>query len=126
MELNSLQEYFEIVSRVPDRIKNKKVSIIDMLFSEQEHRVTLKVKVKDNIYEVDLQTKDKSSLEYIDDYELEDVIFTFKDSSITEIILYEILNCFQIFVKNYNIRKYTTIENNMQKIMLCMLYKDNL
>lgn len=126
MESNSLQEYFEIVSRVPDRIKNKKVSIIDMLFSEQEHRVTLKVKVKDNIYEVDLQTKDKSSLEYIDDYELEDVIFTFKDSSITEIILYEILNCFQVFVKNYSIRKYTTIENNMQKIMLSMLYKDNI
>lgn len=126
MELNSLQEYFEIVSRVPDRIKNKKVSIIDMLFLEQEHRVTLKVKVKDIIYEVDLQIKDKGSLEYIDDYELEDVMFTFKDSSITEIILYEILNCFQVFVKNYSIRKYTTIENNMQKIMLSMLYKDNI
>lgn len=126
MELNSLQEYFEIVNRIPNRIKNKKVDIVDMLFSEQEHRVTLKVKVKDIIHEVDLQTKDKSSLEYIDAYELEDVIFTFKDNSITEIVLYEILNCFQIFVKNYNIRKYTTIENNMQKIMLCMLYKDNL
>lgn len=126
MELNSLQEYFEIVSRVPDRIKNKKVSIIDMLFSEQEHKVALKVKVKDIIYKVDLQIKDKSSLEYIDYYELEDVMFTFKDSSITEIILYEILNCFKIFVKNYNVRKYTTIENNVQRIMLCMLYKDNL
>lgn len=126
MELNSLQEYFEIVSRVPDRIKNKKVSIIDMLFSEQEHKVALKVKVKDIIYKVDLQIKDKSSLEYIGSYELEDVIFTFKDSSIKEIILYEILNCFQIFVKNYNVRKGTTLENNVQRIMLCMLYKDNL
>lgn len=125
MELHSLQEYFEIVNRIPNRIKNKKVNIVDMLFSEQEHRVTLKVKVKDIIYEVDLQIKDKNSLEYIDDYELDDVMFTFKDSSITEIILYEILNCFQVFVKNYSIRKYTTIENNMQKIMLCMLYKDN-
>ena len=126
MELNSLQEYFEIVSRVPDRIKNKKVSIIDMLFSEQEHKVALKVKVKDIIYKVDLQIKDKSSLEYIGSYELEDVIFTFKDSFIKEIILYEILNCFQIFVKNYNVRKGTTLENNVQRIMLCMLYKDNL
>lgn len=126
MELNSLQEYFEIVNRIPNRIKNKKVNIVDMLFSEQEHRVTLKVKVKDIIYEVDLQIKDKGSLEYIDDYELEDVMFTFKDSSITEIILYEILNCFQVFVKNYSIRKYTTIENNMQKIMLGVLYEDNL
>lgn len=126
MELNSLQEYFEIVSRVPDRIKNKKVIIIDMLFSEQEHKVALRVKVKDTIHEVELQTKDKSNLEYIDAYKLEDVIFTFKDSSIKEIVLYEILNCFKIFVKNYNVRKYTTIENNVQKIMLCMLYRDNL
>lgn len=126
MELNSLQEYFEIVSRVPDRIKNKKVIIIDMLFSEQEHKVALKVKVKDTIHEVELQTKDKSNLEYIDAYELEDVTFTLKDNSIKEIVLYEILNCFKIFVKNYNVRKYTTIENNVQKIMLCMLYRDNL
>lgn len=126
MELNSLQEYFEIVNRVPDRIKNKKVIIIDMLFSEQEHKVALRVKVKDTIHEVELQTKDKSNLEYIDAYKLEDVIFTFKDSSIKEIVLYEILNCFKIFVKNYNVRKYTTIENNVQKIMLCMLYRDNL
>lgn len=126
MELNSLQEYFELVSRVPDRIKNKKVIIIDMLFSEQEHKVALKVKVKDTIHEVELQTKDKSNLEYIDAYELEDVTFTLKDNSIKEIVLYEILNCFKIFVKNYNVRKYTTIENNVQKIMLCMLYRDNL
>lgn len=126
MELNSLQEYFEIVNRVPNRIKNKKVVIIDMLFSEQEHKVALKVKVKDTIHEVELQTKDKSNLEYIDAYELEDVTFTLKDNSIKEIVLYEILNCFKIFVKNYNVRKYTTIENNVQKIMLCMLYRDNL
>lgn len=125
MRLESLQEYFEIVNKIPNRIKNKKVNIVNMLFSEKEHKVALKVEIKGILYEGYLQIKDKSSLEYINYYELEDVNFIFKDT-ISEILLYEILNCFQTFVKNYIARKYTLIENNMQRNMLCMLYEDNL
>ena len=110
MRLESLQEYFEIVNKIPNRIKNKKVNIVN---------------IKGILYEGYLQIKDKSSLEYINSYELEDVNFIFKDT-ISEILLYEILNCFQTFVRNYIARKYTPIENNMQRNMLCMLYEDNL
>ena len=120
MKLENLQEYFEIVNKIPNRIKNKKVNIVNMLFSEQEHKVTLKVEIKGILYEGYLQIKDKSNLEYINSYELEDVNF------ISEILLYEILNCFQTFVRNYIARKYTPIENNMQRNMLCMLYEENL
>nr|DAX46482.1 MAG TPA: hypothetical protein [Ackermannviridae sp.] len=125
MKLESLQEYFEIVNKIPNRIKNKKVNIINMLFSEQEHKVALKVEIKGILYEGYLQINDKSNLEYINSYELEEVNFMFK-ANISEILLYEILNCFQTFVRNYIARKYTPIENNMQRNMLCMLYEDNL